>query len=831
MKRLCLLSLLGAAALAQNTAIFPGAVPTPARIGVAANACQTTLALGILATDTSIPVMSSSCFKAAGFLTVDNEIMAVCAIPDGTHVTVGVSACPNVDGRGTDVANGGGAAAGHLANAAVQARIVAWQLNQGLAETIAVETKLHSEMASVADKGAKCDGSTDDSAAFTAALAASSYVIVPWSAAGCKVASGVTLAGNQTLEFNGTALLLSANNEIGVTMAGSSATLRNAAIRLSGSPTGTTGILIGNPAAATQHNTLFNVTIDGPANGLVFHGYANQFNYYNNTEFLSVSHATTGILFTADSALWQPDRQKMVGTDCLTVTTCVDIAYGATEEFDLLNVEGATTGVLIENVPASPAGNSSNAIYGYEGESVSGCDLDLAGPEVLFNTFSIVGVANAGQICDNSASNTNAIYQGLTPNDRLGGFLGTLGGTALGTTYAWQWSGNASFANGTANQVAYVDFGTQAIDGALDVTVTGSYSDADATGVVKKSIQMVRDAGSGISDYYSQIVAAAGPAATQFAIGDFIVDGSDHLKLPIYLITSLGNSATVSISGSFLPLTVAPYIPVNPAMVAPAVVSNTQGQQIAGIDGLLPNGAFKLQPACTAAFEGYPWYVNGGSTYNGTFEICQNQSGTYAYALPNSISNSVNWNGAIAFTNATANQVAYLDLGNINLATAALTVSLTGTYTYSDGIGNLTKSIDLVRLLNASIAQQFTQIVQATGLTGTQFAIGDAFLDGSNHLKIPIYNLTSGGGTAYVSVTGLSSAFPLSIALIAPAVVSNSQGVQGVQYLLPGTVGQAQPTCALALEGTPWYTKGSGVANGVFQICQNQSGTYSWVTH
>jgi hypothetical protein len=47
-----------------------------------------------------------------------------------------------------------------------------------------------------------------------------------------------------------------------------------------------------------------------------------------------------------------------------------------------------------------------------------------------------------------------------------------------------------------------------------------------------------------------------------------------------------------------------------------------------------------------------------------------------------------------------------------------------------------------------------------------------------------------------------------------------------------------QPTCSatggpngVSSEGTFWYTKGSGSTSGALQICQNQSGTYSWVTH
>ena len=41
----------------------------------------------------------------------------------------------------------------------------------------------------------------------------------------------------------------------------------------------------------------------------------------------------------------------------------------------------------------------------------------------------------------------------------------------------------------------------------------------------------------------------------------------------------------------------------------------------------------------------------------------------------------------------------------------------------------------------------------------------------------------------------------------------------------------SQPACNAGNEGWFWYTKGSGTTNGAFQICQNQSGSYLWVTH
>lgn len=170
MKRTLLFFLLLGAVHAQNTAKFPGSVPTAAQVGVARNRAETTLTSGINATATSIPVASSSNFAAGSFVTIDNEIMAVCSVPDGTHLNVGVSACPNVDGRGTDTTNGGGAAASHLASAKVQARIVAWNQNQLAAEVIALAKRNDMKDRNLREFGCKGDNVADDTACVQAAF-------------------------------------------------------------------------------------------------------------------------------------------------------------------------------------------------------------------------------------------------------------------------------------------------------------------------------------------------------------------------------------------------------------------------------------------------------------------------------------------------------------------------------------------------------------------------------------------------------------------------------------------------------------------------------------
>lgn len=169
-----LLGLLAAvAAWGQNTAKFPAAVPTYNDLGVVANRAATTLLTGVSASATSLPVASGTQFGAPGFVTIDNEVIAICA-KAGNALTVGYKACPNIDGRGWDASS----ALSHLAGRPVQQRIVAWTPNQLAAEVIAIATKLHNEMVSVTDFGADPTDDEDDTEAFQAALDLGNYYAV-----------------------------------------------------------------------------------------------------------------------------------------------------------------------------------------------------------------------------------------------------------------------------------------------------------------------------------------------------------------------------------------------------------------------------------------------------------------------------------------------------------------------------------------------------------------------------------------------------------------------------------------------------------------------------
>lgn len=142
LKRMALLFAVGVCLHAQNpaTAVYPGGVATDKDLPPQVNRFQTTLTADIVGSTTAIPLATTSGLITQTLITIDNEIMMVCQVTDGTHVAIGKSTCPNTDGRGLGV---GGMAVSHssLSNTKlVSGYLTAEQMNQSFAEIKAIET-------------------------------------------------------------------------------------------------------------------------------------------------------------------------------------------------------------------------------------------------------------------------------------------------------------------------------------------------------------------------------------------------------------------------------------------------------------------------------------------------------------------------------------------------------------------------------------------------------------------------------------------------------------------------------------------------------------------
>ena len=111
-------------ALLAQTSTFPTSLDTDTFFKVAKNQVQTTLLASAALGDTTLIVVNSTGMVSNMLLTIDSEIVSVCSV-SGNVVNVGVSSCPNVDGRGFD----GTTAIGHVATAKVSAFVDAWHHN------------------------------------------------------------------------------------------------------------------------------------------------------------------------------------------------------------------------------------------------------------------------------------------------------------------------------------------------------------------------------------------------------------------------------------------------------------------------------------------------------------------------------------------------------------------------------------------------------------------------------------------------------------------------------------------------------------------------------
>jgi hypothetical protein len=124
--------------MSTPTAVFPSAVATDAQLKVASNLVQTTLSVGISATNTILFVASTAGFTANCLVSIEKEILAIDSVVSGPNPALIVNAL----GRGFD----GTQAATHSAGMAVSMFIDAWHHNALSIEVKAIEAALGPNM-------------------------------------------------------------------------------------------------------------------------------------------------------------------------------------------------------------------------------------------------------------------------------------------------------------------------------------------------------------------------------------------------------------------------------------------------------------------------------------------------------------------------------------------------------------------------------------------------------------------------------------------------------------------------------------------------------------
>ncbi len=154
------------------------------------------------------------------------------------------------------------------------------------------------------------------------------------------------------------------------------------------------------------------------------------------------------------------------------------------------------------------------------------------------------------------------------------------------------------------------------------------------------------------------------------------------------------------------------------------------------------------------------------------------------------------WSGSIAFSAGTANQLTYLDFGNVTLI-GSIIVEVSSSFNGQDAVGYIRKEFGLGRNPGGAPFGAFSRVRSAFGDVLNHFAIGDPVDDGTgaHHLILPIYHISTIDEVISVAVRVISTTpfDPSTLTLTPVAVVVNTQGVQTealglVNYAVTGIV-------------------------------------------
>ncbi|WP_272149456.1 hypothetical protein [Tenacibaculum aiptasiae] len=134
------------------------------------------------------------------------------------------------------------------------------------------------------------------------------------------------------------------------------------------------------------------------------------------------------------------------------------------------------------------------------------------------------------------------------------------------------------------------------------------------------------------------------------------------------------------------------------------------------------------------------------------------------------------------FTHSVANQVSYIDFGDIRFW-GHIEITLTGGYSHQNNVGKYTKRYEIGKNVGGGLYST-NETPSSFGQISSQWKLGDAFIDTNKHLKIPIYHLVSTGNGLTVNITGISAVnFDENlITFTTPTVVANNETRDYVTY-------------------------------------------------
>jgi hypothetical protein len=115
------------------------------------------------------------------------------------------------------------------------------------------------------------------------------------------------------------------------------------------------------------------------------------------------------------------------------------------------------------------------------------------------------------------------------------------------TPYTFEKVLQRGFSNGVANQKCYIVLGTE-FWGQLEISLTGTYSNQNMTGILKRSYALGLNTSGTIYNNESHTIQEEGATANNFALGEVEYDSTlGKYKVPIAHINSAGNTLEIRI--------------------------------------------------------------------------------------------------------------------------------------------------------------------------------------------------------------------------------------------------------------------------------------------
>jgi hypothetical protein len=244
----------------------------------------------------------------------------------------------------------------------------------------------------------------------------------------------------------------------------------------------------------------------------------------------------------------------------LRITSSGNVGIGTTGPDQLLVVANSTanveSGIIIRNSHADTSADASLRIDGYAGSFIDfyrNAGLRWRFNRVAFSDdfkISASGAGGAGDVMYFDYDTGNVGIGTTNPSFKLdvGGVANASGGIVANGENFEKYLGAKSFADGVANRAINVQFGDFALGGRFEITITGTYSNANAGGGITKVFSVLTNPSNNIYTNESRVTTAIGPIVSNFAIGELQWDsGSSQYIIPISHIVSSGNPVYVHI--------------------------------------------------------------------------------------------------------------------------------------------------------------------------------------------------------------------------------------------------------------------------------------------